>query len=97
MSHTGDGIKVKSVYPDGPADNAGVESGAIIRSVSGKKIASVEDLDRELAFLDYREPLNLGIADSKTPNVVRDVTLNATPWPNDWSDSKSPDVISQKR
>jgi serine protease Do len=95
-AHTGGGVKVMSIYPDGPFDEAGLESGSIIQAVSGKKIASVEDLDRELAFIDYREPFKLSIADSKAPNVVRDVTLNATPWPNDWSNSKPTDGNIEK-
>jgi serine protease Do len=85
-SYAGSGVLVQSLYANGPADKAGLEPGMILQSIAGKTIETTIDLDRELAFVDYREPLRIKTVTSKNPAEPREVVLSTTPWPDDWSD-----------
>jgi S1-C subfamily serine protease len=54
-----DGAGLVEVFPDGPADEAGVEAGEIIVAINGDEIGSPEDLTDALADLDPGETATL--------------------------------------
>ncbi len=85
-TYSGSGVMVQSLYKDGPAEKAGVQPGMIVQNIAGKAITTSSDLDRELAFVDYREPLKMTVVKSDKLPEVREVVLTTTPWPDDWVD-----------
>jgi S1-C subfamily serine protease len=54
-----DGAGLVEVFPDGPADEAGVEAGEIIVAINGDEIGSPEELTDALADLDPGETATL--------------------------------------
>jgi serine protease Do len=83
--YKGPGIRVQGIYPDSPAKKAGLAVGQVIRKIDDREVSSLAELDQQLAFVDYREPLKISFdkeADSKDSAEVATVTL--TPWPDQW-------------
>lgn len=48
---TPDGAIVKTVYPNGPGEKAGIQAGDLIRTINGSKIDDDADFDFEIAVL----------------------------------------------
>ena len=77
--------RVLSVVPDSPADKAGIIIGHSIVSIGGQTLDEKSPLDTRLAFLDYREPIELKLEkDGKSQTV--NVSLEPHPerdidWP----------------
>jgi C-terminal processing protease CtpA/Prc len=55
------GVRVRDVVKDGPADRAGMRAGDIIVEVAGQAITSVRELRNRLNQLDYGKPATLKV------------------------------------
>ena len=66
------GAGLVEVFPDGPADKAGVDAGEIIVAIDDEDISSPEDLTDLLADFDPGDEVTLTLAG---PDGERDVTL----------------------
>ncbi len=61
LSSRGIGMKVKSVYPDSPAEAAGLERGDVVVSLDGRPIDSREDFETALTALGPGREVTLGV------------------------------------
>ncbi|WP_380249545.1 Do family serine endopeptidase [Kiloniella antarctica] len=55
------GVVVSSVYPQGPADIAGIKAGDVILAVEGKEVINVESLRFRIATIPVNEQIELEI------------------------------------
>jgi len=74
----GEGIVVRAVMPDGPADKAGIAVHDVITRVGGQAIASAEDLTRQIGGHRPGESIRVDLIQQGKPAAV-DVTLGVRP------------------
>lgn len=55
------GLRVGGVVADSPAAVAGIEEGQEVESIQGVRVRTWEAFGEALGFLDYREPVRLGV------------------------------------
>ncbi len=86
-SFEGPGVKIRAVAKDSPAEKALMKQGQVIRKMGTETIASIADLERNLAFFDYRERATFGLVDASDGNskakdaVGKTIEVQLTPWP----------------
>jgi serine protease Do len=74
----GQGLRVRSVYPNSPAARAGLEPGDIVVSIDGRPIEGREDFDTALASTGTGRTLTLGFRREGQDRTVR-LTTERTP------------------
>ena len=72
------GMRVRSVYPASPAEEAGVEPGDVVVSLNGRAVESREDFDTLLSAVPPGSPVVLEI---RRGDKVRSVTMKAARAP----------------
>ncbi len=58
-SARGRGLRIRSVYPDSPADRAGLAPGDVVVAFNGRPVESREDFETQLASLGPDKPASL--------------------------------------
>jgi serine protease Do len=89
------GLRIERVLDESPADKAGLKPGMILQSLASEKLVKPDDLDRALAFVDFREPLEVHIVqegDSKAANRSIDVEV----WPSVLLDEALADPLKDQ-
>jgi S1-C subfamily serine protease len=76
---SGAGTEITDVQSDSPADKAGLRQGAVIDSVGGKKVRSLDDLTSALAPYHPRDKVELRWTDASGRQRTADVTLASGP------------------
>ncbi|MEO6325342.1 MAG: trypsin-like peptidase domain-containing protein [Thermoanaerobaculia bacterium] len=76
-SAKGVGLKVRSVYPDSPAEQGGIQVGDVVVSIDGRAIESREDFDTELAARGPGKPVALGVKRGVRERSVKTATARA--------------------
>ncbi|MEQ1824553.1 MAG: PDZ domain-containing protein [Pirellula sp.] len=71
--------RVIAVLPNSPAAKAGIEIGDTIVSVAGANVDDKNQLDARLAFLDYREPIDIQVRYDDKPARTIQVALATQP------------------
>ncbi len=66
----GEGVVVTSVYPDGPASEAGIETGDLILSVNRQNVNSVDEFDKAINNVKENKVLLLVKDENSTQFVV---------------------------
>jgi serine protease Do len=85
-SFEGPGVRIRAVAKDSPAEKALMKAGQVIRKLGTESIASIEDLQRNLSFVDYREPATFELTEvSDKPakgkeQATQMLTVQLTPW-----------------
>jgi len=98
-SFEGPGVRIRAIAPDSPASKVSLKPGQIIRKIGKEDVQSIEDLERQIAFIDYREPASLGVSDlsevdlrkknnkkdkeSKVDEEIEMIEVEFSPWPNE--------------
>ncbi len=83
----GPGVKIRAVAKDSPAEKAELKQGQVIRKMGAEPIATIEDLERNLAFVDFREPAIFEYVEASDSNaeskdqVGKPVKVQLSPWP----------------
>jgi serine protease Do len=78
-----DGVVVLGTTGDGPAEEAGIEQGEVIRSIGGRAIASSDVLQEVLADLDPGDTVDVEVVDADGEDRTVSVTLGTRPLPVD--------------
>jgi len=73
------GPMVAAIVPDSPAAKAGLAEGDTIVSVADLPIDENNPLDARLAFLDYREPIQIQVRNQNNPSRVLSASLETRP------------------
>lgn len=73
-----DGVQVRQVAPDSPAEAAGIEAADIITSLNGEAVETVDDLISQLANFKPEDTVTLGIIRDGTEQEI-EVTLGTAP------------------
>jgi serine protease Do len=82
--YPGPGVKLEAVYPGSPAADAGLQAGQVLQRIQGAQVESPVDLDRRLAFADYREPLACSLASREKADAETDERMvRLSPWPDE--------------
>jgi serine protease Do len=79
-SSRGLGMRVRSVYPSSPAEDAGLEEGDVVVSLNGRPVESREDFDTLLAAVAPGSPVALEV---RRGEQTKSVTMNAARTPED--------------
>lgn len=67
----GEGVLVRGVFPDSPAEKAGLKVGDVITSVEGERIRSIGDLREKLVEKKGEKSIKFGLLRNKAPLSVR--------------------------
>ena len=78
-----DGVVVLGTTGDGPAEEAGIEQGDVIRSIDGRPIDSSNTLQEVLADLDPGDTVDVELVGSDGDRRTVPVTLGTRPLPVD--------------
>ncbi len=70
-SYAGPGVRIRAIASDSPAEKASLKSGQVIRKIGQENIVSIEDFERSLAFIDYREPTSFGMTSDVNQNATK--------------------------
>uniref|UniRef100_B8HVW1 2-alkenal reductase n=1 Tax=Cyanothece sp. (strain PCC 7425 / ATCC 29141) TaxID=395961 RepID=B8HVW1_CYAP4 len=73
------GVVILKVAPNSPAERAGLQSGDIIESINGQRIATAQQVQQQVEATGLENALQLKINRSGQP---RQVSLKPTPLPN---------------
>ena len=79
-SSRGLGMRVRSVYPSSPAEDAGLEPGDVVLSLNGRPVESREDFDTLLASVPPGQPVS---AEVRRGERTRKVTMTVARAPED--------------
>jgi serine protease Do len=85
-SFAGPGVKIRAVAQGSPAEKASMKPGQVIRTLGTEAIASIEDLERSLSFVDYREPAVFKLmeaSENATPGkeqALESITVQLSSW-----------------
>jgi serine protease Do len=83
--------KVIAVVPQSPAEKSGIVAGDVIVSVAGNAIEEQNKLDARLAFIDYRDPIELQLKNADGAERAVTVQLTTTPSTDlDWASVQIP-------
>jgi len=74
----GEGVLVRSVNTDSPAEKAGAKAGDVITTFNGERIRTAAELREKLAGLDAGKTVTLGVLRNKS-NVTLNVEIPAPP------------------
>ncbi|MHC5052248.1 MAG: PDZ domain-containing protein, partial [Planctomycetota bacterium] len=78
VTQTGQGLRIKSVVPAGPASNAGLRAGDTLLRLKGKPLLKILDLRRLLRRIEVGAPLRADfLRDGKVDSVEVRVGLRA--------------------
>ncbi|MBX0324086.1 site-2 protease family protein [Halomicroarcula sp. F13] len=69
------GVPIGGTLPQSPADEAGIDSGAVITTVDGQPVANSSELDRRLERAGGT--VDVGLRDGETRTVRRSVVVNS--------------------
>jgi S1-C subfamily serine protease len=76
---SGAGTEIADVQSGSPAEKAGIRQGAVINSVGGKKVRSLEDLTSALAPYHPRDKVEVNWTDASGRQHTADATLASGP------------------
>lgn len=80
------GVRVTAILDDSATRLDGLRPGMIIRKINGETVKSIEELDRQISFLDYREKVTIEIVevlDGEVSETPKNLTLSSTVWPDE--------------
>ncbi|WP_211212185.1 DegQ family serine endoprotease [Kiloniella laminariae] len=75
------GIVVSSVFPDGPADQAGLKAGDVILSAAGQEVTNVDSLRFRIATIPVGDEIQLGIWRGRKAQTLQFVATQAPEIP----------------
>ena len=82
----GGGVRVAAILDDAAPRLEGLRVGMIIRRVNNESVKSIQDLDRLISFLDYREKVKIDVSemiDNKIADTTQQLTLASSVWPDE--------------
>ena len=78
----GEGILVRNVNADSPAEKAGVKAGDVITTLNGERIRTASELREKLSDVEAGKTVKLGVLRNKS-NVTLNVELPAAAAPKE--------------